>query len=279
MHLRSTTLLSLRSRSIDLPSPGLRIPIISHPMTELPVLPPICSSFSPRGALRFPESITTSVSHPSLTTRQLLLHLPRLGRSISPASPPMPTSDIEDTCRDRHKSAKTSTLSGGLIPADMAPRTSLELLTLQTRMCLITSRPSFGTRVRITRDRSVLVSCPVAIFYKFIRQFMAEAKPKTVRTLSSPSIDSIRLDTTFSTLYYYTLVPTLTTLATAPRARNVTLHYHRKRNHHGSRVYPTSDHKPSPPPPSRAPFQLGGRLECQLTLIPSGDEGRGWAVD
>jgi hypothetical protein len=135
MHLRSTTLFSLRSRSIDLPSPGMRIPIISHPMTELPpdVLPPICSSLLPCGALRFPESTTTSVPHPSLTARQLLLHLPRLGRSISSASPPTPTSNIEDTCRDRYKSAKTSTLSGGLIPADMALRTSLELSTLQTR--------------------------------------------------------------------------------------------------------------------------------------------------
>jgi hypothetical protein len=46
MLLRSITHLSLGSRSIDLPSPGMRIRIISHPMTDLSpdVLSPICSS-------------------------------------------------------------------------------------------------------------------------------------------------------------------------------------------------------------------------------------------
>jgi hypothetical protein len=110
---------------------------------------------------------------------------------------------------------------------------------------------------------------------------VTEAKPETARTLSSPSIDSIRLDTTFRALYYSTLV-TLTPPATAPHARNVTLHYHRKRNHHGSRVYPTPDHKHSSPPlPSRGhPFlSARGWLECRLTLILSRDEGLAWAVD
>ncbi|KAJ8582472.1 hypothetical protein M405DRAFT_830611 [Rhizopogon salebrosus TDB-379] len=32
--------------------------------------------------------------------------------------PPTPTSDLEDICRDRYKSSKTSTLSGQLVPAD-----------------------------------------------------------------------------------------------------------------------------------------------------------------
>ncbi|KAJ8585624.1 hypothetical protein M405DRAFT_865257, partial [Rhizopogon salebrosus TDB-379] len=67
----------------------------------------------PRGAVRFPEFTTTSLSLPSLTARRLPSHLPRLGRSVSSASPPTPTSDIEDICRDRHKSAKTSTLLRG----------------------------------------------------------------------------------------------------------------------------------------------------------------------
>jgi hypothetical protein len=95
--------------------------------------------------------------------------------SISSSSPPAPTSDIEDTCRDGYKSAKTLTLSGGLVPVDMAPRTSLELSTrgrLRRRMYLIFPRPSSGTRARITRDRSVWVSCPVCNIlcaYKAIR--------------------------------------------------------------------------------------------------------------
>jgi hypothetical protein len=110
---------------------------------------------------------------------------------------------------------------------------------------------------------------------------VTEAKPETARTLSSPSIESIRLGTTFRALYYSTLV-TLTTPATAPHARNVNLQYHRKRNHHGSRVYPTPDHKhPSPPLPSRGhPFlSARGWLEYRLTLILSRDEGLAWAVD
>ncbi|KAJ8583643.1 hypothetical protein M405DRAFT_828226 [Rhizopogon salebrosus TDB-379] len=34
--------------------------------------------------------------------------------------PPTPTSDLEDICRDRYKSSKTSTLSGRLVPAGVA---------------------------------------------------------------------------------------------------------------------------------------------------------------
>jgi hypothetical protein len=108
MRLQSTTLLSLVSQPIDLPSPGTRIPTISHPMTKLPpdVLSPICSSLLPREAVRFPESTTTSLSLPSLTARRLPSHLPRLGWGVSSASSPTPTSDLGDICRDRYKSAK-----------------------------------------------------------------------------------------------------------------------------------------------------------------------------
>ncbi|KAJ8583231.1 hypothetical protein M405DRAFT_829055 [Rhizopogon salebrosus TDB-379] len=48
-----------------------------------------------------------------------------------------------------------------------------------------------------------------------MKQFVAEAKPNTARTFTSPRIDSIRPDTTFRALYYYNPVPTLTALATA----------------------------------------------------------------
>ncbi|KAJ8583588.1 hypothetical protein M405DRAFT_828386, partial [Rhizopogon salebrosus TDB-379] len=34
--------------------------------------------------------------------------------------PPTPTIDLEDICRDRYQSAKTSTLSDRLVPANMA---------------------------------------------------------------------------------------------------------------------------------------------------------------
>jgi hypothetical protein len=108
MRLRSTTLLSLVSQPIDLPSPGMQIPTISHPMTELPpdVLSLICSSLLPRGGVPFPESTTTSLFLPSLTARRLPSHLPRLGRGVSSASSPTLMSDPGNICRDRYKSAK-----------------------------------------------------------------------------------------------------------------------------------------------------------------------------
>jgi hypothetical protein len=67
----------------------MRIPTISHPMTELPpdVLSLICSSLFPWGAVHFSESTTTALSHPSLTARRLPSHLLRRGRSVSSASP------------------------------------------------------------------------------------------------------------------------------------------------------------------------------------------------
>ncbi|KAJ8583005.1 hypothetical protein M405DRAFT_829662 [Rhizopogon salebrosus TDB-379] len=102
--LRSTTLLSLGSQSIDVPSPGMRIPIISHPMTEFPpdVRSLIYSSLLPWGAVRFPEPTATLLSRPPLTACRLLSHLPRLRHSVSSATSPTSTSGPEDICRDRH---------------------------------------------------------------------------------------------------------------------------------------------------------------------------------
>ncbi|KAJ8583060.1 hypothetical protein M405DRAFT_532303 [Rhizopogon salebrosus TDB-379] len=117
MRLRSTTLLSLGSQAIDLPSLGMQI---SHPMTELPpwpdVLSPICSSLLPRGAVHFPESTTTSLSRPSNSSPTAVAFAK--ARSEPSASPPMPTR----TCRDRYKNEEVSTVSGVLVSADMATR-------------------------------------------------------------------------------------------------------------------------------------------------------------
>jgi hypothetical protein len=183
MHLRSTTLLSLGFQSIDLPSPDVRTPNtnISHHMTELlpDVLSPICSSLLLRGAVRFPEF--TTISRPSLTARRPPSHLPRLGRSVSSAFPPTPVSDLEDKCGDSCKSAKTSTLSGGPVPADgntnvvgiVGGRISSDKDVPHPSMHTnLTPRPSSGTRARITRVGSVWVSCPVCNIlcaYKTIR--------------------------------------------------------------------------------------------------------------
>jgi hypothetical protein len=96
MRLRSTTLLSLGSQAIDLPSLGMRI---SHPMTGLPpwpdVLSSICSSLLPRGAVRFPESTTASLSRPSNSSPTAVAFAK--ARAEPSASPPMPTRTYAET--------------------------------------------------------------------------------------------------------------------------------------------------------------------------------------
>ncbi|KAJ8585120.1 hypothetical protein M405DRAFT_825675 [Rhizopogon salebrosus TDB-379] len=72
---------------------------ISHPMTELPpwpdVLSPICSSLLPRGAVRFPESTTTSLSRPFNSSLTAVAF--SKARAEPSASPPMPTRTYAET--------------------------------------------------------------------------------------------------------------------------------------------------------------------------------------
>ncbi|KAJ8589312.1 hypothetical protein M405DRAFT_818179, partial [Rhizopogon salebrosus TDB-379] len=82
---------------------------------------------------------------------------------------------------------KTLTLSVGLVPAGIATRTSSELSISSS-------------------DTGTIGSCWV---------LLAEAKPNTARTFSSPSVDPTRLDTTFHALYYCNHASTLTALVTA----------------------------------------------------------------
>ncbi|KAJ8593495.1 hypothetical protein M405DRAFT_596226 [Rhizopogon salebrosus TDB-379] len=105
MRLRSATLLSLVSQPIDLPSPGTRIPTISHPtsMTELPpdILSSICLSLLPRGALsRVHNDLTLSPLSNSSPTAVVFAEA-RAGRFFRLLSD---ANDLGDICRDRYKS-------------------------------------------------------------------------------------------------------------------------------------------------------------------------------
>ncbi|KAJ8583059.1 hypothetical protein M405DRAFT_829510 [Rhizopogon salebrosus TDB-379] len=74
-------------------------------------------------------------------------------------------------------------------------------------MCLIIPRPSSGTMARSTRVGSV---------WKQLQRCECV----------SPSIDPTQPDATFRALYYYNLIPTLTTLATATCSTGTCSQYH-----------------------------------------------------
>jgi hypothetical protein len=110
----------------------------------------------------------------------------------------------------------------------MATRMSSELSTgghLQTRMCLITPRPSSGTMARSIRVGFAWVSYPVCNISRAYKTICSRNNSNTANVFS-PSIDPTQPDATFCALYYYNLIPTLITLATATCSTGTCSQYH-----------------------------------------------------
>jgi hypothetical protein len=119
----------------------MRIPTISHHMADLPpdILCPIRSGLLSLGAVRFPESTTTSLSRSS-NGSPTAIEFAKAGAEHHFHPPSTPGRNLWDTCGDRYESAaKAPTPSGGLVQADMVTRMLSKLSArrhLRTRMCL-----------------------------------------------------------------------------------------------------------------------------------------------
>jgi hypothetical protein len=206
----------------------------------------------------------------SLTPLQQLADCCRVCQGLGGAflpSPPMPTSNLEDICRDRYKSVKTSTLSGGLVLADMATRTSSELSAwgrLRTRMCL--ALPTLG------REGSRWIRLGEFSYLQCLISLQNNSYQKQSPTLQARSPRQVLILpdwTLLSVPYYYNLVPTLTALATATCST-------RSQCHHTAPVSSPPQYKHTSPPhlplPSRRHTSLSARGEARVTLILSRDE-------
>jgi hypothetical protein len=129
---------------------------ISHPMTELPpwpdVLSPICSSLLPRGAVRFRESTTTSLSRPSNSSLTAVAF--SKARAEPSASPPMPTRTYAET--------GTRVQRRQLYPVYWFQQTwQPEIVDMRTSSDKdVSHHPSSGTMARSIRVGSVWVSYP-----------------------------------------------------------------------------------------------------------------------
>ncbi|KAJ8587859.1 hypothetical protein M405DRAFT_820863, partial [Rhizopogon salebrosus TDB-379] len=66
----------------------------------------------------------TDLALPSLSKGSLIvIEFPKAGAEHHFCPPSTPVGNIGNTCGDRYESSKAPTVSGGLVPADMATRT------------------------------------------------------------------------------------------------------------------------------------------------------------
>jgi hypothetical protein len=204
------------------------------------------------GAYCYGEQSALPVNDLALSPTAVAFAKPRAERF----SPPTSTSDLEDMQR-QYKSAKTSTLSYG-----------------STNVVGIVD-------MRTSSDKGV-PHHSFAIFCELIRQFMAEARSNTGRTLSSRSIDSTRLDTLPCPVFQPCTYPCYTsdchglhTLAmspstTAASAITTTCLPHPRHKH-------TSPPLPHPPSCRHLPLSAGGEARVSMNIL-SRDEGEQWAL-
>ncbi|KAJ8580654.1 hypothetical protein M405DRAFT_833900 [Rhizopogon salebrosus TDB-379] len=135
----------------------------------------------PRGAVRFPESTTTSLSRPSLTAVAFAK-----ARAEPSASPPTPTRTYSET--------------GTRVQRRQLYRVCWFQQTWQHEV----------VDMRISSDKDV-PHHPSTLFLHYGEEHSRWQKQLQHRECVSPSIDPTQLEATFRALYYYNVIPTLTT--------------------------------------------------------------------